>query len=160
MDKVQKNKELIERYPFLMPRNLWTNEISENYDFSHTYLDDMPDGWRNAFGEEMCEEILEELISTNTLETYRIIQVKEKFGSLRWYDEGGSDRIFWEIVPKYAARSMQTCIHCGKPATKKSTGWISPWCDACAEGVADERFVEISPAIDHAREEYDEIHEN
>lgn len=140
MDKVQKNKELIERYPFLMPRNLWTNEIPENYDFSHTYLDDMPDGWRIAFGEEICEEILEELISTNTLETYRIIQVKEKFGGLRWYDEGGSDRIGQEIVPKYAARSMQTCIHCGKPATKKSTGWIAPWCDDCAAGAPDTRF--------------------
>ena len=26
---------------------------------------------------------------------------------------------------------MKTCIVCGKPATKMSTGWISPYCDDC-----------------------------
>ena len=66
----ESNQKLIERFPFLMPRNRWTGKVPEDYDYSYTELDSMPDGWRKAFGEQMCEDIREELcvpsISTNT----------------------------------------------------------------------------------------------
>lgn len=136
------NKKLIERYPFLMPRNRWTGEAPEDFDYSYTELDAMPDGWRKAFGEQMCEEIREELVRVGYLEKYRIAQIKEKYGSLRWYDFGATERILREIIPKYTRLSKRTCIMCGAPATKMSTGWISPYCDACAESVGEgERFV-------------------
>lgn len=138
------NKKLIERYPFLLPRNRWTDEAQEDFDYSYTELDAMPDGWRKAFGEQMCEEIREELVRVGYLEKYRIAQIKEKFGSLRWYDFGGTERMLHEIIPKYARLSKRTCIMCGEPATQRSTGWISPYCDACAERIGDsERFVSI-----------------
>ena len=35
-----------------MPRNRWTGEVPEDYDYSYTELDSMPDGWRKAFGEQ------------------------------------------------------------------------------------------------------------
>ena len=57
----ESNQKLIERFPFLMPRNRWTGEVPEDYDYSYTELDSMPDGWRKAFGEQMCEDIREEL---------------------------------------------------------------------------------------------------
>ena len=47
------NKELIERYPFLMPRNRWTGNIPEDFNYSYTELDALEDGWRKAFGERM-----------------------------------------------------------------------------------------------------------
>ena len=56
---IQENKELIKRYPFLLPRNRWTGEVAEDYDYHYTELDGMPDGWRIAFGKQMCEEIRE-----------------------------------------------------------------------------------------------------
>lgn len=142
MDKIQRNKELIERYPFLMP-NDWKEEGLEEYDYSYTELDGLPTGWRIAFGEELCEEILQELVATNTLETYEVSQIKEKFGELRWYDEGGSPRIWHEILPKYEQLAARTCVCCGKPATKRSRNWVSPWCDACAETTTRERFVDL-----------------
>lgn len=45
------NKQLVEKYPFLLPRNRWTGKVQEDYDYSYTELDGMPDGWRKAFGE-------------------------------------------------------------------------------------------------------------
>lgn len=125
------NEELIERYPFLKPRNVWTDKIIEDADC--TLLDDMPDGWRKAFGEQMCEEIREVLIKYDYLDKYRIMQIKEKFGQLRWYDNGAPREVF-DIIDKYEKISERTCIICGQPATLISKGWISPFCDCVKSG--------------------------
>ena len=98
------NKFLCEKYPFLIPRNRWSgmriteaqnggywpsssDEIPE-YDYEYTELDSMPDGWRIAFGAQMCEELRDELLRFDYLDKYEITQIKEKYGSLRWYDNG------------------------------------------------------------------------
>lgn len=75
----ESNQKLIERFPFLIPRNRWTGKIPEDYDYSYTELDSMPDGWRKAFGEQMCEDIREELVRAEYLDQYRITQIKEKY---------------------------------------------------------------------------------
>lgn len=143
-ENIQKNKVLIERYPFLLPRNRLTDEVVGDYDYHYTELDAMPEGWRIAFGEQMCEEIREELIKAGCLDEYRISQIKEKYGSLCWYDFGATEKMLREIIPKYSKLSERTCIRCGKPATKISQFWISPWCDECAETIKQhERFESI-----------------
>lgn len=151
-----KNKRLCKRYPFLCPRNYFDDTIlwkRSKHDwryikpYSWTKLDEMPDGWRKAFGEQMCEEIRETLIKGNYLYDYRIAQIKEKFAELRWYDEGAPESIYRElqdIIYKYEEISERTCIKCGKPATKISTGWIMPFCDRCADELSDRvKFKEI-----------------
>lgn len=130
MDK-EYNKQLVEKYPFLLPRNRGTGKVSHDYDYSYTELDDMPDGWRKAFGEQMCEEIKQELEEKGLLDQYRISQIKEKYGALCWYDFGCTKKILREIIPKYEKLSTRTCIKCGKPATRITLGWISPYCDDC-----------------------------
>lgn len=137
MDEIQRNKELCEKYFFLVPTNRWTGKVVDDYDYSYTELDAMPEGWRIAFGEKICEEILQEL---NKIEdeqvrfSYRIIQIKEKYGYLRWYCNWDTDEIS-KIIRKYEKFSERTCVKCGAPATKISLGWISPWCDECAKEV-------------------------
>lgn len=130
MDK-EYNKQLVEKYPFLLPRNRWTGKVPADYDYSYTELDNMPDGWRKAFGEQMCEEIKQELEEKGILHQYRISQIKEKYGELCWYDFGCTTKILREIIPKYEKLSTHTCIKCGKPATRITLGWISPYCDDC-----------------------------
>lgn len=76
--------------------------MSEDYDYSYTMLDDMPDGWRKAFGEELCEAIREELIKVGLLDQYRIIQIKEKYGELVWYGAHGNETIRKDILRQYA----------------------------------------------------------
>lgn len=84
----QFNGELIKNYPWLKPWNRWTGETPDEYDYTYTELDNMPDGWRLAFGDEMVERIHQELVKFNYVNRYRIEQIKEKWGGLRWYDGG------------------------------------------------------------------------
>lgn len=74
------NKSLIEKYPWLYPRYEWSGEKVKDFDYTWTELDAMPDGWREAFGELLCEEIQEELEKYNFADKYSIAQIKEKFG--------------------------------------------------------------------------------
>ena len=136
--KMKYNK-LCKRYPFLVIRHWRTDKPIE---YPYTYLDDMPDGWRRAFGTQMCEEIRKVLIKGRYLYDYRIVQVKEKYGGLRWYDGYVPSSIYHEfqdIINKYEELSYRTCICCGRPATKISQDWISPFCDRCA-GKLNERI--------------------
>ena len=126
------NKELCDKYPFLIPRNVWTDKVPEDYDYSWTRLDDFEDGWRIAFGEQLCEELKEALEKANYVEQFRFSQIKEKYGKLCLYNFGCNAEA-WDVIHKYEKMSKYICKHCGKPATKVSTGWISPYCDDCAE---------------------------
>lgn len=134
MASIEKNKELIEKYPWLLPRNRWTGEVIKDYDYSFTELDDMPDGWRIAFGEQFCADIQHELdkLKPETAADFRIIQTKEKFGQLRFYTNWVTESLD-EVIRRYENLSERTCIKCGAPATKITTGWITPLCDKCAE---------------------------
>ena len=108
---------------------------------SYTELDAMELGWRKTFGIQMCKEIRTALLKKGWkyLFNYRILQIKEKYGTLRWYDANSTKEIF-EIINKYENLSYHTCINCGKPATKISTGWICPYCDNC---IGDRNYTEI-----------------
>lgn len=146
INSVDHNRWLCYRYPWLIPHSRWTDEEIKDYDFSYTELDAMPDGWRKAFGEQMCEEIQKLLEEADWVDKYRILQIKEKFGSLRWYDSAVPDSIkerLDAIIKKYEDLSERTCFICGAPATKISTGWICPWCDECASECEYDVFVPI-----------------
>ena len=146
VETIEHNKELIEEYPFLKLKN--------NYDDMMTYiwLDNMPIGWRIAFGEQMCKEIKEELVKNNELDSYEIIDIKEKFGGLRWYDNSYLTGMQF-IRAKYEALSEKTCIICGKPAKWISGGWISPYCDECATKQAKARGVDINKIFKKIQED-------
>lgn len=138
---IDHNHWLCLMFPWLIPRNRFTDEIVSRYDYGSTELDAMPDGWRLAFGEDMCFEIKKLLEKVNFEYDYRILQIKEKFGELTWYDRGVPIEIYDEyhnVLDKYTTLSRKTCIRCGNPATKISTGWVNPFCDNCAESVHSE----------------------
>ena len=116
------NEELIERYPFLA--------CSKRNDY--TWLDEIPPGWKTAFGVNFCEELRNELITNNFLDKFQILQLKEKYGRFTCYCSGypAGSKIS-DIIKKYEILSEHICVNCGKPAKWVSTSWISPWCDAC-----------------------------
>lgn len=130
----RRNKRLCERYPFLIPRNDFTDKISFfDKRYSYTLADDFPKGWWKSFGIMLCEELREDLIKHNFLYEYRIVQIKEKFGELRIYDNGvptGSKA--WDIIRKYTHLSSNICISCGKPDVPMiGRGWFMPECFEC-----------------------------
>lgn len=127
------NKALLRKYPWLTPYNIWTGEISEDYGYERTWADSIPRGWRLAFGDQMIEE-LSQLLRKYSVEDYQILQIKEKYGGLRWYDNGFPKVGFGEYnswLYKYEELSFKTCINCGKPAIGYTKGWITPLCEEC-----------------------------
>ena len=141
------NEELITEFPFL--RVDWEETC---HGVTYTVLDDMPQGWRISFGRKLCEELKEELIKNNALDSYEVEQVKEKFGGLRWYDNCYLPGL-QVIIAKYAVLSEKTCINCGKPANWISTGWISPYCDDCATKQAKAQGVDINKRFKKIQED-------
>lgn len=128
-----RNKRLCERYPFLIPRNVFTGKILNHFNYTWTELDAMENGWKKAFGLLMCEEIREELIKYNYLNKYRITQIKEKYASLRWYDAGAPGNVH-EIIRKYEYISGHVCQVCGKLDTPMLVGgWMMVICENCYE---------------------------
>lgn len=132
----QENKELLEKYPWLYPVSEYTGKPLENYDYSFTWMDDIPLGWNIAFGKQMIEELGALLEKYNYQDEYSICQIKEKFGGLRWYDNGFPTEGYEEYkewLDKYEELSYKTCIDCGKPAKYFTRGWITPICEDCAK---------------------------
>jgi hypothetical protein len=59
-------------------------------------------------------------------------QVKEKFGTLRFYYTGGDDYISG-LVSMAESMSAVTCESCGYPGKQTQGGWIKTNCKPCEE---------------------------
>lgn len=137
---IEENKKLIEKYPFLIPRNAFSGKVVKDYDYSWTELDAMPDGWRKAFGLLLCEDIMKILTKHNMVDSYRILQIKEKYGTLRWYDNGAPKELH-SLLNKYEHISEYVCIECGKVNVPVyDDGWVSPFCTDCMENLHEKRY--------------------
>ena len=129
----EQNKKLVERYPFLLPRNVFTDELEEDYDYSYIFPLEIPQGWFELFL-QLCEDIRQPLIDANYLDKFRLNQVKEKYNRLDVYHQGVPETasIVDDIISKYSMMASFVCSVCGKPATfETSAGWIVSYCDDC-----------------------------
>jgi hypothetical protein len=57
-----------------------------------------------------------------------VAQIKEKFGGLRFYYDGG-DAVIDGMVRMAESWAAHSCEKCGKPGTQRSGGWIRTLCD-------------------------------
>ena len=116
-----RNKELIEKYPWLCPERKDDGSIAKHYDYSYTELDFLPKGWHNMVL-EMCEKLKPMLEKHGLFDTYALSEVKEKWGALCWYDyilDFHCD-IPWDVralTYDYFDKSKETCIVCGAQKT-------------------------------------------
>lgn len=118
----EKEKEsLTQEYPFLK------DETGFNF------IDDIPDGWINVV-KDFLPELKKRLIEINFLEDYKLLQVKEKFGFIRWYDNCTDDKII-SLIQELEHKTEKTCIICGDKAKYISLGYISPYCGECKEHI-------------------------
>lgn len=109
-----------------------------------SWINCLPNGWVSAFGEELCNALL------NALGEYKddfvIDQVKEKYGEMRmlwhWKDRAYSfedvhtlwilDDLISIIIGHYETISGKTCVICGASATMRTiNGWVELLCDNC-----------------------------
>ena len=59
----------------------------------------------------------------------KAVQVKEKFGTLRFYMAGGNDDIY-AAIQRAEKVSAETCEQCGSAGKIRSGGWIRVLCDS------------------------------
>lgn len=61
------------------------------------------------------------------------LQIKEKFGGLRFYIDTGSDAVH-DRISQAECLSYETCEECGTPGKPRTGGWIKTLCDEHAAG--------------------------
>jgi hypothetical protein len=70
----------------------------------------------------------------------RTIQVKDKFGGLRFYIETYPEGAH-EVITKYEKLSYETCEQCSEKGTnRKIKGWLHTLCDNHAKEKEDENY--------------------
>jgi hypothetical protein len=57
-----------------------------------------------------------------------VAQIKEKFGGLRFYYDGGDDEVSG-MVRMAESWASHSCEECGAPGKSRSGGWIKTLCD-------------------------------
>lgn len=127
MFKTLKNAVLCCRFPFLRNRNLYDDR---KLDLKSTKLDWFPKGWRKAFALKMCKDLKKVLKKEHSLKDFRIYDIKEKYGTLRFYTNFTSDSID-KVIRRYELLSMCYCINCGKPVRYVTDGWVNFICEDC-----------------------------
>lgn len=126
----EQNKKLIEIYPYLQPRNVWTDKIPEDFDYSYIRgQHEVPDGWLRLFL-LYCKAIRPILVANNFLDGFRFSQIKEKYGSMRLYNFGHCKGME-DIEFLYTGYSEFVCQRCGKMAKYSTIGWIEQLCADC-----------------------------
>ena len=104
------------------------------------------DGWFNILDQLMgniqhhidWKNKKEEVVAQVTLD-----QIKEKFGTLRFYYTGGDDEISG-MVRMAESMSGVTCEECSAPAKPHGPGWIRTICEPCEQAREVKRAKEMA----------------
>lgn len=118
------------RYPFLQPRNLWTGKKT----YSFTWYSFIPTGWKKAFGKQFTKDLRKALIKDGILKTFYFTDIKEKYGTLRLYNNGEGLETE-KVIRYYEFLSMCYCFRCGKLARYETKGWIEYLCEDCFDEI-------------------------
>lgn len=97
------------------------------------------DGWFDIVW-RLCED-LEPLVNKVEKATgcrFEVLQVKEKFGGLRFYVNHRTEAI-WGRIEEAELESLQTCESCGLPGGRREGGWIRTLCENHAHAREHER---------------------
>jgi len=79
------------------------------------------DGWL-----DLTRELIEKSISLGW--DKQILQVKEKFGGLRFYTNSAPNEVH-DLISEYEKKSYKTCEECGEPGDVRSGSWVRTLCD-------------------------------
>lgn len=87
---------------------------------------DLPEGWETLF-EDLCQKL-------SALPNPPICtQVKEKFGSIRFYVQDNMDDETFDIIYTAEQESAKICQSCGSKDNVENRGgcWIAHFCEKC-----------------------------
>ncbi len=92
------------------------------------------DGWFDLLW-RLCEE-LEPLVADFEAaggHTFEVLQVKEKFGGLRFYVNCRKEEAIRQRIGAAVGESFHTCEICGQPGELREGRWIKTLCDLHAD---------------------------
>lgn len=137
--------ELLKKYPFLKMRNFWKQEPDDTFKTDAENIEHNKykiwdgSGWEDLWKNRYLPRLFKEYDSWDeeTKANFFITDIKEKFGELRIYCSGYSDKNL-ESIAEWL--SGFTCQHCGaEPRTDDGKrviwttgGWITHLCRNCA----------------------------
>jgi hypothetical protein len=88
------------------------------------------DGWFNIIN-TLCANI-QRVIDREGIPQITITQIKEKFGTLRYYVDDASNITICSLIDFAEDLSGSTCEFCGKPGKAHKLGsWFCTLCDEC-----------------------------
>lgn len=99
------------------------------------------DGWYDIIF-QLCERLEPLVANLDDAAQFQVVQVKEKFGGLRFYVEGSSDEIE-AVIESACELSRRTCEVCGNPVAslaqhgsllrRPANGLWNTLCSSCSE---------------------------
>jgi hypothetical protein len=124
--KEELDRQLCDKYPLIFAdRNKSMIESCMFWGFEHG------DGWYNII-DSLCANIQNHIDWQNRqgekVPQVVATQVKEKFGTLRFYYNGGDD-VIDGMVRMAESWSAVACEECGAPGTQNNQGWIKTLCE-------------------------------
>lgn len=126
----EKTKLLFEKHVFLFRgKDLSIHENLMPFGF------ECGDGWFTLIDElsTTIERILKEHDDEEWSQDFVVTQVKEKYGTLRFYTSSTPDEIHW-VIEFAEAMSATICELCGNPGKPNNDcGWISTLCKECRD---------------------------
>jgi RNA polymerase-binding transcription factor DksA len=123
--KATLQNKLVKRFEFLH-----YNPDLKMYAY-HMFGMECGDGWFKLLW-DLCEKIEKELKTKEHTE-FSVHQIKEKFAGLRFYVQGGNDKIH-DLISEAEDNSFKVCEQCGEKSQKKRIdihGWYCSLCKKC-----------------------------
>jgi len=126
MDKAL-GEELMNKYPKIFIQRDWSPQKT-----SMCWGITCGNGWLYLI-DKLCSKI-QRHVYKNKLKQVEAIQVKEKFGGLRFYVTNSTEEIL-KFIYEAETESLDTCEWCGKRRDVKQTrsGYIQTLCGECRE---------------------------
>jgi hypothetical protein len=116
------DNQLSESYP-----KLFINRYGNIQETAMCWGFDCGDGWFDLI-DTLCDNIQRYLDQNKNVPQVVVEQVKEKFGTLRFYVEGG-DQMTNGMIWFAESMSGRLCETCGKPGKIRGKSWYYTACD-------------------------------
>ncbi len=83
-------------------------------------------GWFDIL-HSLCTDI-KNILEKNHTDGFEVVQIKEKYGGLRFYVTGAYEEI-WKRIDRVEEESFKICDVCGKPGKLRGCGWLYTSCE-------------------------------
>lgn len=103
---------------------------------------DCDEGWFDLIW-KLCEDI-DVIVNRESLTDFRVDQIKEKFGGLRFYVDGANKEVF-DLINNAEVKSFKTCEICGKHGSMYvGWGWFKTLCRKCSKTDTRRTWIKIT----------------